>query len=79
MKRAGLNIPDGYEVTGDFEFNGGFDPNANCYHIRCVLRPSLPEMTLWLLAFTRRYIRQSYVPQDIAVIGYDDIELGKLL
>ncbi len=25
MKRAGLNIPDGYEVTGDFEFNGGFD------------------------------------------------------
>ncbi len=26
------------------------------------LRPQavLPEMTLWLLAFTRRYIRQSY-------------------
>ncbi len=61
MKRAGLNIPDGYEVTGDFEFNGGgLTLCANCYHIRCVLRPSLPEMTLWLLAFTRRYIRQSY-------------------
>ncbi len=52
MKRAGLNIPDGYEVTGDFDLTAGLTPCANCYHIRCVLRPSLPEMTLWLLAFT---------------------------
>lgn len=25
MKRAGLAIPQGYEITGDFEFGGGFD------------------------------------------------------
>lgn len=23
MERAGLAIPDGYRITGDFEFNGG--------------------------------------------------------
>lgn len=25
MKCVGFNIFDGYEVIGDFEFNGGFD------------------------------------------------------
>ena len=55
MKRAGLNIPDGYEVTGDFEFNGGFDAMRQL--LSHPLRP----------------------PQDIAVIGYDDIELASFM
>ncbi|WP_164096657.1 substrate-binding domain-containing protein, partial [Serratia marcescens] len=25
MKRAGLPVPEGYEITGDFEFGGGFE------------------------------------------------------
>ena len=25
MARAGLTVPDGYRITGDFEFNGGFE------------------------------------------------------
>ncbi len=36
MKRAGLNIPDGYEVTGILNLTAGLTPCANCYHIRCV-------------------------------------------
>ncbi|HAI2382841.1 TPA: substrate-binding domain-containing protein [Escherichia coli] len=54
MKRAGLNIPDGYEVTGDFEFNGGFDA-------------------------MRQLLSHPLRPQDIAVIGYDDIELASFM
>ncbi|EFL8540463.1 TPA: ribose operon transcriptional repressor RbsR [Escherichia coli] len=60
MKRAGLNIPDGYEVTGDFEFNGGFDAMA-------------------VGVYQALYQAELQVPQDIAVIGYDDIELASFM
>ncbi len=34
MKRAGLNIPDGYEVLVILNLTAGLTPCANCYHIR---------------------------------------------
>ncbi len=69
----------GYEVTGDFEFNGGFDAMRQRYHIRCVLRPSLPEMTLWLLrlpgAVSGRVTGSAGYRGDC----YDDIELASFM
>ncbi len=60
MKRAVSTFLMAMKSLVILNLTAGLTPCANCYHIRCVLRPSLPEMTLWLLAFTRRYIRQSY-------------------
>ncbi len=60
MKRAGLNIPDGYEVTGDFEFNGGFDAMR-----QLLSHPLRPQAVFtgndaMAVGVYRRYIRQSY-------------------
>ncbi|STL46840.1 DNA-binding transcriptional repressor RbsR of ribose metabolism [Escherichia coli] len=50
------------------------------YHIRCVLRPSLPENDAMAVGvYQALYQAELQVPQDIAVIGYDDIELASFM
>nr|WP_306421854.1 ribose operon transcriptional repressor RbsR [Escherichia coli] len=80
MKRAGLNIPDGYEVTGDFEFNGGFDAMRQL--LSHPLRPQAVftgNDAMAVGVYQALYQAELQVPQDIAVIGYDDIELASFM
>lgn len=80
MKRAGLNIPDGYEVTGDFEFNSGFDAMRQL--LSHPLRPQAVftgNDAMAVGVYRALYQAELQVPQDIAVIGYDDIELASFM
>ncbi|HCS7052444.1 TPA: substrate-binding domain-containing protein, partial [Escherichia coli] len=80
MKRAGLSIPDGYEVTGDFEFNGGFDAMRQL--LSHPLRPQAVftgNDAMAVGVYQALYQAELQVPQDIAVIGYDDIELASFM
>ncbi len=54
MARCGLPVAEGYVVTSDFEFGGGFSAMQQ------------------LLALPQR-------PQDMALVGYDDIELARYM
>ncbi|HAM3645376.1 TPA: substrate-binding domain-containing protein [Escherichia coli] len=79
-QRAGLNIPDGYEVTGDFEFNGGFDAMRQL--LSHPLRPQAVftgNDAMAVGVYQALYQAELQVPQDIAVIGYDDIELASFM
>ncbi len=78
MKRAGLAIPQGYEITGDFEFWRRLltlHAGVTAYQRPQAVLPGNERDGCRRLI--RRYIRRaSGIPQDMAVIGYDDIELA---
>lgn len=65
MKRAGLAIPQGYEITGDFEFGGGFDAMQALLAHQQRPQAVLPETMRWLSAPIRRYIRRGFVSRKI--------------
>lgn len=61
MERAGLAIPDGYRITGDFEFNGGFEAMQKL--LAQEPRPQAVFIGNDAMAFEliRRFIRRDYV------------------
>src|SRR5471032_2174124 len=60
MNKAGLDIPPGYEVSGDFEFEGGLPARINCSHCLSGRRRYLPAMTRWPSAFISLYIGKDF-------------------
>jgi LacI family transcriptional regulator len=58
MARAGLAIPD--TITGDFEFNGGFEAMQKLLAQSRVRRRCLLVTTRWRLVPIRRCIRPGY-------------------
>ena len=80
MERAGLAIPDGYRITGDFEFNGGFEAMQ-----KLLAQAQLPQAVcigndaMAFGAYQALYQAGLRVPDDMAVIGYDDIELASYM
>lgn len=80
MKRAGLDIPDGYEITGDFEFGGGFEAMQTLLSHQP--RPHAVfagNDAMAVGAYQALYQAGLRIPQDMAVIGYDDIELARYM
>ena len=80
MERAGLAIPDGYQITGDFEFNGGFEAMQKL--LAQEHRPQavfIGNDAMAFGAYQALYQAGIKIPQDMAVIGYDDIELASYM
>ena len=67
MARAGLSVPEGYRITGDFEFHGGFEAMQTL--LAQAQRPQAVFIGNDAMAFG----------DDMAVIGYDDIELASYM
>ncbi|WP_254446285.1 ribose operon transcriptional repressor RbsR [Pantoea sp. CCBC3-3-1] len=80
MNNADLPVLPGYVVTGDFEFQGGF----NAMNQLLAINPQ-PEAVftsndaMAVGVYHALYQAGLSVPQDIAVIGYDDIELARYM
>ncbi len=80
MKRAGLDIPDGYEITGDFEFGGGFEAMQKLLsHQHRPHAVFTGNDAMAVGAYQALYQAGLRIPQDMAVIGYDDIELARYM
>ncbi|MTD27944.1 ribose operon transcriptional repressor RbsR [Erwinia sorbitola] len=80
MASAGLVIPPGYIVSSDFEFQGGF--NA----MNTLLALDSPPQAVFTCndamavgVYHALYLAGMHIPQDIAVMGYDDIELARYM
>lgn len=80
MNRAGLEIHEGYEIIGDFEFQGGFTA------MNLLLELDEPPHAVFtgndamaVGAYHALYLAGLRVPQDMAVVGYDDIELARYM
>ncbi|HHG8783766.1 ribose operon transcriptional repressor RbsR [Enterobacter hormaechei] len=80
MERAGLAIPDGYRITGDFEFNGGFEAMQKL--LAQEPRPRavfIGNDAMAFGAYQALYQAGLRVPDDMAIVGYDDIELARYM
>lgn len=80
MARAGLPVKAGYEFNADFEFGGGF--NA----MQALLALPEPPHAVFMSndamavgAYQALYQAGLRVPQDMALVGYDDIELARYM
>ncbi|KWZ99178.1 substrate-binding domain-containing protein, partial [Citrobacter koseri] len=80
MKRAGLEISEGYEITGDFEFGGGFETMQMLLsHKQRPQAVFAGNDAMAVGAYQALYQAGLRIPQDMAVIGYDDIELARYM
>ncbi|QZY96914.1 ribose operon transcriptional repressor RbsR [Pantoea dispersa] len=80
MAASGLAVPPGYVVDGDFEFQGGF----NAMNQLLVLDPPPQAVftsndAMAVGVYHALYQAGLRVPQDMAVMGYDNIELARYL
>lgn len=80
MAHAALPVLPGYIVNGDFEFQGGYNAMNQLLALK-----SLPEAVftsndaMAVGVYHALFQAGLSVPQDIAVIGYDDIELARYM
>ena len=80
MKRAGLPVPEGYEITGDFEFGGGFEAMQTLLsHKQRPQAVFTGNDAMAVGAYQALYQSGLRIPQDMAVVGYDDIELARYM
>jgi LacI family transcriptional regulator len=80
MDRAGLPVLSGYEVFSDFEFGGGLVAMKQLLAL-----PEPPEAVFTsndaMAVGVYQALHQAglSIPQDMAVIGYDDIEIAQYM
>lgn len=80
MSRSGLSVPKDYEVIADFEFGGGFDAMQ-----KLLAHPTRPDAVfigndaMAVGAYQALYQAGLHIPQDMAIVGYDDIELARYM
>lgn len=80
MVRAGLVIHEGNEIIGDFEFSGGFEAMQTLLALK--VRPQavfIGNDAMAVGAYQALYQAGLKVPQDMAIVGYDDIELARYM
>ncbi|WP_071608810.1 ribose operon transcriptional repressor RbsR [Entomohabitans teleogrylli] len=80
MARSGLPIMPGYEVNGDFEFAGGYQAMKKLLEM-----PQPPQAVfagndaMAVGAYRALHEAGLAIPGDIAIVGYDDIELARYM
>ncbi|OTA16000.1 sucrose operon repressor ScrR [Xenorhabdus vietnamensis] len=80
MEDAGLEIPVGYEIYSDFEFAGGLSSMKQLLQL-----PEPPEAlfagndAMAVGAYQALHQQGLSVPDDISIIGYDDIAIASYL
>ncbi len=79
IKRAGLAIPQGYEITGDFAFGGGFDAMRRYSLISSDRSGFTGNDAMAVGAYPGAISKQASYSRNMAVIGYDDIELARYM
>lgn len=80
MANAGLTVREGDEITGNFEFGGGFEAMQKLLALK--ERPPavfICNDAMAVGAYQALYQAGLKVPEDIAVVGYDDIELARYM
>ncbi len=80
MARAGLVIREGDEIESDFEFGGGFD--AMQALLAMSERPQavfIGNDAMAVGAYQALYQAGLKIPEDMAIVGYDDIELARYM
>ncbi len=68
---------DGYVITSDFEFGGGFSAMQSCSPTRKGRRRFVGNDAMAVGAYQSLYQAGLRIPQDMALVGYDDIELAR--
>ncbi|WP_193345520.1 ribose operon transcriptional repressor RbsR [Erwinia tasmaniensis] len=80
MEHAGLPIPADYIISSDFEFQGGFNAMNELLALRS---PPQAVFTcndaMAVGVYHALYQAGMAIPQDVAVVGYDDIELARYM
>ncbi|PSN07371.1 ribose operon transcriptional repressor RbsR [Siccibacter turicensis] len=80
MKRAGLPVPAEYEITADFEFAGGFRAMESVLTLK--ERPQavfIGNDAMAVGAYQALWHAGVAIPNDMAIVGYDDIELARYM
>lgn len=80
MKQAGLAILPGYEIIGDFEFHGGYVAMQKLLSLETPPEAVFSCNDAMAVGIYHALYQSSLtVPGDIAVVGYDDIELARYM
>ncbi|SCC68980.1 transcriptional regulator, LacI family [Kosakonia oryziphila] len=80
MTRAGLTIREGDEIESNFEFGGGFEAMQALLAMN--ERPQavfIGNDAMAVGAYQALYQSGLKIPQDMAIVGYDDIELARYM
>lgn len=80
MAQAGLPVLPGYRVDGDLEFHGGYNAMNRLLSIHPLPEAVFTSNDAMAVGVYHALFQAGLsVPQDIAVIGYDDIELARYM
>lgn len=78
LKKANITRDDSYEIEGDFSLVSGYEA-AKTLFSRDIIRPTALVVTTDFMAMgTIKYLNEIglKVPEDVSVIGYDDINVS---
>ncbi|MBK0096695.1 ribose operon transcriptional repressor RbsR [Erwinia sp. S63] len=80
MASSGLSVLPGYVVDGDFEFQGGFNAMNQLLTLELLPEAVFTSNDAMAVGVYHALFQAGLrVPQDIAVMGYDNIELARYL
>ncbi|WP_293773587.1 ribose operon transcriptional repressor RbsR [uncultured Pantoea sp.] len=80
MTKSGLEILPGYVVSGDFEFQGGYNGMVELLSLETPPQAVFTSNDAMAVGvYHALYQADIQVPQQMAVMGYDDIELARYL
>ncbi|WP_419776141.1 ribose operon transcriptional repressor RbsR [Mixta mediterraneensis] len=80
MEKNGLDVLPGYVVESDFEFQGGYNAMIELLALKTPPQAVFTSNDAMAVGvYHALYQAGLQIPQDMAVMGYDDIELARYL